>query len=154
MDDIKTIFITVIVILIIVILYYIYHINDIRLQILSGFWLLDTDFAEESGLTSFVLYIGNSCGINKYHGYILATNEDGIIINNQVEFHITNTISMLGIYDSKLKLTIDWLDMKPENESFSTSSYILFSPANNFMVIEDDDKILTKLWKNNQMSLK
>ena len=52
---------------------------------LKGFWRADADFCDRAELEMFVLYLGDNVGYVKHcrNGYILAANQQGIILNYQ-----------------------------------------------------------------------
>jgi hypothetical protein len=120
--------------------------------LLSGFWQADPQFCEEAGLQNMVFYIG-PCKNSKRAGYILAINEEGIIINNSVDFHIFGGYTFNpDMTERHYDIVIDWLG-EPEYEFFPSKQQLHYYPEEGKLIFSTaDNSILALLYKDNNMS--
>jgi len=123
-------------------------------SLLTGFWHADPSFCEDAGIDSLVFYFGepNFTG-SKLSGYVLMTSEDGILINNPVDFTLSSGYSVAP-YVKKEKthtLTIDWFESEGY-DFFPSVQTMTFYPELGKIILYDRDQVYAILYKNNIMS--
>lgn len=79
-------FIAVIIILIIIIVYFVF---STKCKLTKGFWVASEDYCAEAKLKFWLMYIGDSSGFCKFDGYLLAANDNGVIMNSPVNIEIS-----------------------------------------------------------------
>jgi len=132
------------------------HYRSVENNVLSGFWKADADFLQSADLLNMHLYIepGNFFTTTR-EGYILATNINGIIINNPVKFTINSSALLnpilpyqrdLCIYD----INIDWLDDE-EYDFFPSDQQIYLYTSNYKMYLAKDDEVYAILYRDHAM---
>ena len=126
-------------------------------NIMKGFWNADASFCKKAELDMFVLYLGDnvSYGGNSRHGYLLASNEHGIILNNPIRMSFSGAVNILPGLASckKYDVSIDWKDTPPaDSRAFPTNCKACYYPRYGKLVFYEDDQIIVSLWKDNQMS--
>jgi hypothetical protein len=131
---------------------YIIYCRNLENNLLEGFWVIDDEFKRNAELTMFILYIG-SYNFSNRNGYIIARNNDGLIMNNAISMNITNYNFIYPfINDSTLYINIDWLNQEHSDETFPSKLQAKFYPINGKLILYNDDTTLAILYKNNQMS--
>ena len=118
---------------------------------LRGFWNAPADFCAEAGLTMFVMFIGDSVGINVWRrrGYLLMRSGDGYLLNNPAEFtirpHLTTAIAVPFATSAKVSrkfaLTIDWIGLVEEEDvpEFPRELTLTYYPMNRKIILEAPD---------------
>ena len=140
--------ITIIIIFTISLLFIVYVNKSWEYCILKGFWKGGSDFCNESELDLFLLYIGE--GVNNIPGYILAKNNEGIIINNQVNFILRENFSINTITRSFIEydIIIDWID-NDGYDFFPSKQKMYYYPCNGKIVLISDNETKAVLYKDN-----
>ncbi len=126
-------------------------------NLLKGFWRADADFCDRAELEMFVLYLGDNVGYINHcrNGYILAANQQGIILNNPIKLTLSGNVNILpGMARSKnYNAYIDWQESPPEDpETFPSEFSATYYPRHGKLVLYRDDEVLASLWKDCQMS--
>ena len=116
---------------------------------LNGMWKGSTEFVNSSGLTNMLFYIDSST----CHGYLLATNTNGIILNHSVEFNFGTSWTINPMirshirYDTKIKFN----DETPDY--FSERQTIHYYPQHKKLVFLDKEGTVTaELYIDNELS--
>jgi hypothetical protein len=140
-------------VLIIVIIFFLYS-RYLESNILTGFWRADAEFCNNAELDMFILYFGSPNLLLNRNGYLFATNCNGIILNNPVNFKISGgfTLNPFICKEKKYSVCIDWNDLTPEEEAFPSNFSMSYFPNNSKLVLYKDDTVLVVLWKDPQMS--
>lgn len=126
-------------------------------KLLKGFWRADADFCDKAELEMFVLYLGDNVGYVSHcrNGYLLAANEQGIILNNPIKLSLSGNINIFpGMSKCKnYNASIDWLESPPDDpETFPTEFQATYYPKYGKLVLYQGDEVLASLWKDCQMS--
>lgn len=125
--------------------------------LLKGFWRADADFCDRAELEMFVLYLGDNIGYIRHcrNGYILAANQQGIILNNPIKIILSGNINIMpGISTSKnYNANIDWLESPlDDSETFPSEFQLTYYPRYGKLILYRGDEVLASLWKDCQMS--
>ena len=129
--------------------------RSIEGNLMKGFWCADASFCKKAELDMFVLYLGDNVSHvgNSRHGYLLASNENGIILNNPICMTFSGSMNILGMSSREYNVTIDWKDSPPTDEkAFPTNCQACFYPKYGKLVFYDQNQVIVSLWKDNQMS--
>lgn len=126
-------------------------------NLMKGFWRADVEFCKKAELEMFLLYLGDNVSYtgNLRHGYLLAANSQGIILNNPIKLSLSGGKNLLpGIATcKKYNATIDWLDTPLDDPTaFPTEFQVEYYPRHGKLVLYRDDEVLASLWKDCQMS--
>lgn len=124
---------------------------------LKGFWRADADFCDRAELEMFVLYLGDNVGYVKHcrNGYILAANQQGIILNNPIKITLSGNINIMpGIAKRKnYNANIDWMESAPDDpDTFPSEFQATYYPKYSKLVLYQGNEVLASLWKDCQMS--
>ena len=124
---------------------------------LKGFWRADADFCDRAELEMFVLYLGDHVGYIRHcrNGYILAANQQGIILNNPIKMTLSGNINIMpGIAKCKnYNASIDWMESAPDDpDTFPSEFQATYYPKYGKLVLYQGDEVLASLWKDCQMS--
>ncbi len=143
----------VIVIIIIVIVVVVMGIQSrlVEDNILTGIWKGSPDFCASAGLGVFLLKIGKQESLINTTRlcYLLATNEEGIILNNPVniDFGMSLTTDLSITKSKSYNIVIDWLG--EESPGFFPSRQTLtFYPKYGKIVISNEDEVTAILYKD------
>ena len=146
----------VITCIIIAILYLIWSYRSHESQLMRGFWRADAQFCDNAELTMFVLYLGdNSSWIgNSRYGYILASNEQGVILNHPVQLTFSGSYCVEPYLSSSrcYNVSAEWLDEEADPDTFPSDFKASYYPKNGKLVLYSNDQVLATLWKDQQMS--
>jgi hypothetical protein len=149
LNNINIIYSVIIVIIILVI----YLSRSYERDLLKGFWKADADFCDKADLSYFILYIGNSSVFSGHSSYIVASNINGIILNNQVKMSFSGlSINPLINNKRKYNIDIDWLDDEIDDDVFPSCLSAEFYPKYGKLVLYKDDDIKAILYKDSQMT--
>ena len=124
---------------------------------LKGFWRADADFCDRAELEMFVLYLGDNVGYIRHcrNGYMLAANQQGIILNNPIKLTLSGNINIMpGIAKCKYyNASIDWMESTPDDpNTFPSEFQATYYPKYGKLVLYQGDEVLASLWKDCQMS--
>ncbi len=144
-----------VIIFIFVLAYFIARAHENTL--LSGFWKADADFCQRAELEMFLLYLGDNIGTLSHcrNGYLLAANEQGIILNNPIKitFAGAHTISPTMSFCKDYSATIDWLEFEPEDpDTFPSEFRAAYYPKYGKLLLYKNDEVIASLWKDCHMS--
>lgn len=125
--------------------------------LLKGFWRADADFCDRAELEMFVLYLGDNVGYVQHcrNGYLLAANQQGIILNNPIKLTLSGNINLMpGMAKCKnYNAYIDWMESPLDNpETFPSEFQATYYPKYGKLVLHHGDEVLASLWKDCQMS--
>lgn len=142
---------TIIIIVCIIVLFYllsVFYSRHIENSLLKGFWKADAHFCTTAGLKTFLIHMGDD-----HNGYIIVENEDGLIINNPVIFHLSG-ISINPIMNEcrEYKLTINWLGEKGYPTFFPTKQSLHYYPRDGKIVLSDPKQVYAILYRDNSIS--
>ena len=136
----------IIVSIILIIGSYFYGRYNTELSMLRGFWETNDEFNDEAGLHSFCFYVGDQKK-GKYPSYLLMVdNENNVLINEPVQFTISNTINLLCNKPMKIKFCELETKLMPKNINFT------FYPQTCKIVLSDAKKIYAVFFKNPALS--
>ena len=141
----------VLIIVLVILIAYALLVMNARKQetkMLTGFWKGSPEFCEKAGLELFVMNISKDVGGNR-SGYILAQNEDGIIINNPVDMSFLSATSYnYNVSDVvEYRLVIDWLG-EPEYDFFPKEQVVYYYPELSKLVFTSRGEITIVLYKD------
>lgn len=125
--------------------------------LLKGFWRADADFCDRAELEMFVLYLGDNVGYIRHcrNGYMLAANQQGIILNNPIKLTLSGNVNILpGLAKCKnYNASIDWLESPPDDpNTFPSEFQATYYPRYGKLVLYQGDEVLASLWRDSQMS--
>ena len=141
--------------LIILLLILILHSRYLESGMLSGFWRADAEFCTNAELDMFILYLGDRKLFGSRDGYLFASNQNGIILNNPVNFSMSGGYSASPVLckEKKYNITIDWKDMDLEDDNAFPSEFSMsYFPKHCKLVLHKEDTVLAILWKDHQMT--
>lgn len=125
-------------------------------KLLKGFWRADAEFCDKAELEMFVLYLGDNIGYVNHcrNGYILAANEQGIILNSPIQMKLSGGTTMsLGLASCKdYAAVIDWQGNEPDAATFPSELRVAYYPNHGKLLLYQGDQVLASLWKDCQMS--
>lgn len=126
-------------------------------SLMKGFWRADSQFCEDAELTMFVLYLSDNVNYfgNTRNGYLVASNDQGIILNNPIKLNFSWTTNVLpGLSHCKnYDVSIDWLETPPDDpEAFPSELSAAYYPKYGKLILYKNDEVLASLWRDNQMS--
>ncbi len=135
-------------IIISILLIVIFNTRSVEDKFLSGFWSAEASFLEESGLNSFLIHIDEPSNGSR-PGYILAINDEGIIINEPVEFILSGGLSINPFVCSQrnFDVTINWVNGE-SCPHFPTNQTLQYYPLMGKLVFVQDDTITAVLYKD------
>lgn len=117
----------------------------------TGFWLADADYCKEAGLQYYLLRIGN-CVLGKAESYIFASNDQGIIMNNNIvlDFGI-NPFNLIGErITGKVKIHV--LDDEYEEFFLPKEMDYVFYPYYGKFVWSFEDNVMGIFFRNSSMT--
>ena len=131
--------------------------RNIENTFLKGFWRADAEFCNNAELEMFMLYLGDN---NSYlshcrNGYILAANQQGIILNNPIQLDLSLNINLTPsiVKCKKYNATINWQENTPDDSNaFPNKFQVAYYPLHGKLILYKGDEILASLWKDGQMS--
>ncbi len=126
-------------------------------NLLKGFWRADAEFCDRAELELFVLYLGDNIGYVNHcrNGYILAANQQGIILNNPIKLTLSGNVNLLpGMAKCKnYNASIDWQETPLDDpDTFPSEFQATYYPKYGKLVLYQGDQVLASLWKDCQMS--
>ncbi len=122
-------------------------------ELLQGFWKADSDFCQETGLDLFIMYIGPMNYMTHHNCYIIAKNEDGLIINDDATLKIYSVcINPLVSNHKKYYACFEWTDEETDYEHFPKKQMIHYYPKQGKLIISKDDVVSAILYKDNDIS--
>lgn len=139
-----------IIILLFAVVVLIFNSRSTESTLITGFWRADPEFCQESGIELFLVYFGEGSYVsNKRSGYIIVKNDDGLIINNPVEFCMYGGYSVNpGLSKHReFVLNIDWLD-EEGYEFFPSEQLLTYYPDCGKLVLSLEDKVYAVLYKD------
>lgn len=142
----QIIIVTITIVLFIILLY----VNrSLENTILKGFWKGGAGFCNESELDLFLLYIGE--GTYNTSGYILAKNNEGIIMNNNIKFKLKPNFSINPFRRSRIdyKILIDWMG-EEGYDFFPDKQELYYYPHIGKLVFVSNDETKAVLYKDNE----
>jgi hypothetical protein len=151
MINLITAFGIVILILLFTLVVLVYNSRSTENALINGFWKADPEFCQEAGLDLFLVYFGEGSYLNnKRPGYIVVKNEEGLIINNPVNFHMSGGYSIKpGISSCReYTLNIDWLDEPGYEDFFPSEQLLTYYPDCGKVVLSLDDQVYAVLYKD------
>ena len=123
----------------------------VETNFMKGFWKGGPDFCREAELDMCLIYIGDSTmWSSKRSGYILMKNEEGLIINNPVEFIFYGGTSIKPGTTACREYTvkINWLD-EEEPEFFPSEQELYYYPELGKIVLVANDETTAVVYKDN-----
>ena len=138
----------------------IFLMRNIEDQLFKGFWTANSDFCEKAELQLFVLYIDKQNWLtNTCTGYILAANELGFFLNNNIElslgysWNFSPFIACQKKYEASMKILNDQDDVENieninEKLNFPDKFSIIYFPIDGKLIIYKNDEVLVELWKD------
>jgi hypothetical protein len=123
-------------------------------HLLNGFWKGSGDFTQQAGVDLFVIYIGEGSILSNVRpGYILIKNDEGLIINNPVEFSFSagGSLSPNICECREYSVTIDWLG-EEGYKFFPTQQNVHYYPRHGKIVFSLNDEVYAILYKDCNMS--
>jgi len=126
-------------------------------SLMKGFWRADGQFCQDAELTLFVLYLSDNQSIigHTRSGYLVASNDQGIILNNPINMSFSWTSNVLpGLSKCKnYSVSIDWQGSPPEDpDTYPTELSVAYYPKYGKLIFYKDDEVVASLWRDNQMS--
>jgi hypothetical protein len=123
-------------------------------NLLTGFWKGSDDFTKQAGIDLFLVYIGGGSTMSCVRpGYILIKNNEGLIINNPVEFTFScgKSINPRMCSCREYIINIDWLG-EDSYDFFPSEQELYYYPCNGKLVFSSEDQIHAILYKDNNIS--
>jgi hypothetical protein len=147
-------YIGIVIIITILCSYQIYGIatNRISDQLLTGFWEADKSFCDESGLSMFSIYIGDSENSCTRTCYVLAIQDDDTIILNEPST-ITYFKPWSGLLSSNLdpiEYNVSFSDIK--SEFFPSHQKMSYYVTTSKIILYKKDIVFAVLYKNPVLS--
>jgi hypothetical protein len=125
-------------------------------NLLKGFWCADGEFCEKAELEMFILYIGDNVSLfnSNKECYLLAANEQGVILNNACYFNFSGiNINPIVNNSKEYNINVTWKNTTPEDENaFPKKCQLIYYPYLGKIVIKKNKEVIAILWKNSQMS--
>ncbi len=144
------------IIIIFAIVYLIWSHRTHEAQLMKGFWRADAQFCANAELSMFVLYLGDNKSWvgNSRYGYLLAANDQGIILNHpaQITFSGSYCVEPYASACRNYNVSIEWLDEIADADTFPCNCRAAYYPSNGKLVLYSGDEVLASLWKDPQMS--
>lgn len=124
------------IIIVVLIIILVIWLMQIQTKLIRGFWAMDEDFMQETGLTKFILFIDE----NLTDGYLmLAADEE--LYNGPIELDIRR--QQWTIMDQcKYTFTMKGVEAFPENMTAT------FDPVAMSLMLHKDDKMFASLYKD------
>jgi hypothetical protein len=122
-------------------------------SLLTGIWTADADFCKKAEINCLIIKIDEPGWIsNSRTGYILMQNDEGLIINNPVEFNLSLGISLNPkvCYCREYSVSIDWLD-EDAPEFFPSDQTLYYYPSYGKLVFCTEE-IHAVVYKDNATS--
>lgn len=144
----------IVLILLVVFTLLVLNSRSVESCLIQGFWKGAPSFMQEAELDLFLIYFGeNSTLSSKRQGYILMKNDNGLIINNPVEFSFSSGGSITpGICSCREYIvTIDWLGEEAP-DFFPEEQELYYYPEHGKLVFSVDDTVFGVLYKDNIIS--
>jgi hypothetical protein len=147
-------YIGIVIVIIILCSYQIYGMATTRIsnQLLTGFWEADKSFCNESGLSMFSIYMGDSDFRGARPCYVLAVQDDDTIILNEPTT-ITFSKSWSGILSQNLnpvEYNISFSDIK--SEFFPPQQQMSYYVTTSKIILYKKDVVFAVLYKNPVLS--
>lgn len=116
-----------------------------------GFWLADPDYCKAAGLQYYLLRIGD-CVFGKAESYIFATNDQGVIMNNNVILDFgMNPFNLIGErITGKVKIVV--LDDEYEEFFLPKEMDYVFYPYYGKFVWSFEDNVMGIFFRNASMN--
>jgi hypothetical protein len=147
-------YIGIIIIIIILCLYQIYGIatNQLSNKLLTGFWEADKSFCDESGLSMFSIYMGDSDFYGVRSCYILAIQDDDIIILNEPTTITFSTpwCNLLSHNLDPVEYNVSFADVK--SEFFPQQQQMSYYVTTSKIILYKKDMVFAVLYKNPVLS--
>lgn len=122
--------------------------RSIESSFLTGVWVGSPDFCAQSQLSAFVFQLSASEMDNTRAGYLLAVNDDGVILNNPVNIDFDGLCMMPHLNVREYKITIDWLGEEVPS-FFPSEQYLTYDVKKGKIIMHgDDDTVYAVLHKN------
>ena len=116
-----------------------------------GFWLADPDYCKAAGLQYYLLRIGD-CVFGKAESYIFATNDQGVIMNNNIILDFgMNLFNLVGERITG-KVKIDVLDDEYEEFFLPKEMDYVFYPYYGKFVWSFGDDVMGIFFRNASMN--
>jgi hypothetical protein len=141
--------IIIIIILILLILFIQNSKNSIYNELVSGFYIGDNQFCEESGIDMFYLFIDNNVNNNLRNGYILMKSGDNLILNEPVSIRLSMHWHFWAAADTPKYYDIEFVDLDDELlDFFPKCQSMRFYPTSGKVVLYSDDVIFGVFYKS------
>jgi hypothetical protein len=139
--------ITILAVCLVFIIFIIWQARSFERANLKGFWKADATFCEQAELHMFMLYVGDN------FGYLLAKNQNGIILNNPIKIDFSG-MSLSPIINDRTDYTvnIDFQDNPPDSDVILDQLSAEYYPKNNKLILYSDDTIYAILYKDSALS--
>jgi hypothetical protein len=122
-------------------------------DLLCGFWRADADFCQEAGLELFIMHISNSSITGSHNCYIIAKNEDGLIINDDAELCMSGFCIMPIVSEHrKFNATIQWSDKDVDYDYFPKKQTLHYYPKHGKLIFTHKDTVTAILYKDASIS--
>jgi hypothetical protein len=123
---------------------------------MRGFWKADMEFCKNADLEFFMMYLGSNVSYagNTRYGYMLAKNEDGIILNNPIKISFGTAFSLnpFMTFSKKYNASIDWQETEHNEDTFPSDVTVMYYPSHNKLVFYDKDTVYAILYKDAVLS--
>jgi hypothetical protein len=146
--------IAILAILVLIYVVWLFTVRNSEADLLYGFWKADASFLESSGLTNMIFFIDkNRLHKTDRNGYLLATNDEGMILNNPVLFKLSRAITMnpamcdVAVY----VVDIDWLEYDAPDH-FASQQTLHYYPKLGKLVFSNAEEITAVLYRDNEMT--
>jgi len=144
----NNILIGLVIILVITLVFHLFISYRNKINI-NGFWVATDEFCQEADLDKFIMYFDEkSITRNKIKGYILVKNNEGIIINTNVDIKY----KQLRKDKEKTTYSIDIIWKDGQEYDFFPKKQTMLKYKNNKLVLLDKDEITTIVYYDSVMS--
>lgn len=142
---------TIFILVLVIVIYYVIvsrHNSQLYDEILTGFWKCSSDFLEDAGLTSFVLYLAPPDWRGKRACYLLAEKGGDLVINEPASVCITQNWcagNWSTGFDQK-SYTAVFQDL--ETEDFPKKQMMVLYPKTGKLILSKGDTIYGVFFKD------
>jgi hypothetical protein len=129
------------------IVYLYLHQNNIYDKLIGGFYEADDSFCKESGIDMFCMYIEDSTTSDERSGYILASKDNEMILNEPIMIKLVR--HMTGNTEELIYYSADFIGLSDDViDTFPNYQTIKFFPNIGKIIIYYDETITAILYKN------
>lgn len=137
------------IILIIILIWYlpIFQTNKISQELLHGFYIGDSSFIAEAGLSNLMLYLDNKTG----HIFLQKSGGE-IMLNDTFDWNISSDISQNLNADINEKRIFTIYFKEIESDAFPTKQTLEFYPAVGKIILRQKNTVFAVLYKDSVAS--